>query len=263
GTWATSPSSPTRGLPAGPNTLVTAVDSWLSPASPLIRDQEPGYAEVPGSGPASGDLVRRGSSKQRRSMSRLIMLPCAAYLRVYEPLSAFGPAERRRWQAYATTAVRPRRADALQAEHAEALRRIIALPPIVAPAKESPHAYVRWTDGITYVCPWQTRLRSWLALGRLQATAGPLLAGAFAPEQHMVGAAPVVRAVRADRALARAQLAGQAGQQGPGDRVSYPHAYLRDCHGPGAQAGGPRAGRRPARVRPETGPPCRWHRCPY
>ena len=116
-------------------------------------------------------------------MSRLIMLPCAAYLRVYEPLSAFGPAERRRWQAYATTAVRPRRADALQAEHAEALRRIIALPPIVAPAKESPHAYVRWTDGITYVCPWQTRLRSWLALGRLQATAGPLLAGAFAPEQ--------------------------------------------------------------------------------
>jgi hypothetical protein len=113
-------------------------------------------------------------------MSRLIMLPCAAYLRVYEPLSAFGPAERARWEAYAASADRPRRADALEAERAEALRRIIALPPIVAPAKESDHAYVRWADGITYVCPWQTRLRSWLALGRLRATAGPPLADALA-----------------------------------------------------------------------------------
>jgi hypothetical protein len=116
-------------------------------------------------------------------MSRLVMLPCAAYLRVYEPLSAFGPAERARWEAYAGSADRPRRADALEAEREEALRRIIALPPIVAPAKESDHAYVRWADGITYVCPWQTRLRSWLALGLLRATAGPLLAHAFAPGQ--------------------------------------------------------------------------------
>lgn len=116
-------------------------------------------------------------------MSRLIMLPCAAFLRVYEPLSAFGPAERSRWEAYATAASRPRRADSLAAERIEALRRIVALPPIVAPARESSHAYVRWADGITYVCPWQTRLRSWLALARLRATAGPLLADAFAPAQ--------------------------------------------------------------------------------
>jgi hypothetical protein len=134
-----------------------------------------------------------GSSKRRRGMSRLIMLPCAAYLRVYEPLSAFGPAERQRWQAYATSAARPRRADALQAEYAQALRRIMALPPIVAPAKESPHAYVRWADGITYVCPWQTRLRSWLALNDLKATAGPLLADAFAPEQAQQAAEAYAR----------------------------------------------------------------------
>jgi hypothetical protein len=57
------------------------------------------------------------------------------------------------------------------------------VPPIVAPAQESRHAYVRWADGITYVCPWQTRLRSWLALSRLRATAGPLLSDAFAPRQ--------------------------------------------------------------------------------
>ena len=114
-------------------------------------------------------------------MSRLIMLPCAAFLRVYEPLSAFGPAERAHWEAYAASGDRPRRTDALEAEREEALRRIIALPPIVAPAQESEDAYVRWADGITYVCPWQTRLRSWLALGRLRATSGPPLADAFAP----------------------------------------------------------------------------------
>jgi len=126
-------------------------------------------------------------------MSRLIMLPCAAFLRVYEPLSAFSPAERPRWEAYAAASNRPRRAAALEAERAEALRRIIALPPIVAPAQESPHAYVRWADGITYVCPWQTRLRSWLALGRLRATAGPWLADAFAPGQAQQAAEDYAR----------------------------------------------------------------------
>jgi hypothetical protein len=111
------------------------------------------------------------------------MLPRAAYMRVYEPLSAFRAAERAHWTAYATSPERPRRASALAAEHAESLRRLIAAPPIVAPAHESRHAYVRWADGITYVCPWQTRLRSWLALSRLRATAGPLVSDAFAPRQ--------------------------------------------------------------------------------
>jgi len=116
-------------------------------------------------------------------MSRLIMLPCAAFLRVYEPLSAFGRAERARWEAYAASTDRPGRADALEAEREEALRRIIALPPIVAPARESEHAYLRCADGMTYVCPWQARLRSWLALGRLRAAARPPLADAFAAPQ--------------------------------------------------------------------------------
>ena len=101
--------------------------------------------------------------------------PYAAYLRVYEPLSAFGPAEARRWADYAASPQRPRRAAALDAEQAESLSRLIATPPIAAPEQESPHAYVRWADGVTYICPWQSRLRSWLALARLRATARPLL----------------------------------------------------------------------------------------
>src|SRR5580692_405264 len=109
--------------------------------------------------------------------------PYAAYLRVYEPLSAFSDAEGRYWAEYAASAQRPRRAAALDAEQAEALGRLIATPPIAAPQRESGHAYVRWADGITYICPWQTRLRSWLALSTLRATAGPLMSDAFAPEQ--------------------------------------------------------------------------------
>jgi hypothetical protein len=105
--------------------------------------------------------------------------PYAAYLRVYEPLSAFSPAEARRWAEYAASPHRPRRAAALDAEQAEALDRLLATPSIAAPERESPHAYVRWADGVTYICPWQTRLRSWLALTRLRGTARPLLATAY------------------------------------------------------------------------------------
>jgi hypothetical protein len=111
------------------------------------------------------------------------VLPYAAYLRIYEPLSAFEEPELSRWVAYAASPHRPRRREALEAEYIEALRRVAALPPIVVPDKESEHAYVRWADGVIYICPWQTRLRSWLALGHLRATARPPLADAFSPSQ--------------------------------------------------------------------------------
>ena len=109
--------------------------------------------------------------------------PYAAYLRVYEPLSAFSDAEGRYWAEYAASTARPRRAAALDAEQAGALSRLIATPPIAAPRRESGQAYVRWADGVTYICPWQTRLRSWLELARLRSTARPLLATAFTAGQ--------------------------------------------------------------------------------
>ncbi|HYY17491.1 MAG TPA: hypothetical protein VE864_01530, partial [Streptosporangiaceae bacterium] len=116
------------------------------------------------------------------------MLPYAAYLRVYEPLSAFEEPELSRWVAYAASPHRPRRREALGAEYGEALRRVTALPPIVVPDQESEHAYIRWAEGVIYVCPWQTRLRSWLALGHLRATARPPLADAFVPGQAAAAA---------------------------------------------------------------------------
>jgi hypothetical protein len=108
-----------------------------------------------------------------------VVLPYAAYLRVYEPLSAFPQAQARRWLAYATSAMRPRRASALAAERAASVQRLIATPPLAAPECESGDAYVRWSEGVTYICPWQTRLRSWLALVRLRATAPSLAKAAF------------------------------------------------------------------------------------
>ena len=117
------------------------------------------------------------------------MLPYAAYLRVYEPLSAFSEADRERWAVYANSQDRPRRARALLAEQSEALGRLIALPPIAAPVYESEHAYIRWADGVTYICPWQTRLRSWLALERLRTSLPPALADTFVPRRIADGAA--------------------------------------------------------------------------
>ena len=96
------------------------------------------------------------------------MLPYAAYLRVYEPLSAFPRPDAQRWAAYAASPDRPRRAGALAAEHAATLRRLISVPPVMVPERESGDAYVRWVEGAAYICPWQTRLRSWLGLSRLK-----------------------------------------------------------------------------------------------
>ncbi len=112
-----------------------------------------------------------------------MVLPYAAYLRVYEPLAAYPEPERSMWAAYADSAERPRRVDALDVEHTRALWRVIAVPPIVAPAQESCDAYVRRVDGVTYVCPWETRLRSWLAFDRFRAGIPERLAGMFVPQR--------------------------------------------------------------------------------
>jgi hypothetical protein len=109
------------------------------------------------------------------------VLPYAAYFRVYEPLDAFPEPERSVWSAYATSEERPRRVGALDVEHDHALRRLIAVPPIVAPARESRDAYVRRAEGVTYVSPWETRLRSWLALDRFRGELTERLADMFMP----------------------------------------------------------------------------------
>ena len=100
----------------------------------------------------------------------------AAYLRIYEPVSAFHEPDRSRWAAYAASSTRPRRRDSLAVEHAEALRRAVTTPWVAVPERESEHAYVRRVDGTTYVCPWQTRLRCLLAYGQMRSGSDAMLA---------------------------------------------------------------------------------------
>ena len=134
----------------------------------------------------------------------------AAYLRVYQPVSAFGEPDRSRWMAYADSPARPRR-DSLIAEHAEALFRAITTPPVAVPERESEHAYVRRADGITYVCPWQTRLRCLLSCRRMPSGAlpsGALPSGALPSGALPSGIGPAVDGDQAVAALAGLQEAG-------------------------------------------------------
>lgn len=114
------------------------------------------------------------------------VLPYAAYLRVYEPLAAFPEPARTGWARYADSPDRPRRANALAEEHAQAVRRMAAEPPLLAPERESGDAYIRRTATGTYICPWQTRLRSWTAVERLRETAPAGLTRSVGPADATV-----------------------------------------------------------------------------
>jgi hypothetical protein len=114
----------------------------------------------------------------------------AAYLRIYEPVSAFHEPDRSRWAAYAASSTRPRRRDSLAVEHAEALRRAITTPWVAVPVRESVHAYVRRVDGTTYVCPWQTRLRCLLAYGQMRSGSGAVPTGEGLAGEGMAGERP-------------------------------------------------------------------------
>jgi hypothetical protein len=131
-----------------------------------------------------------------------IMMPYAAYLRIYEPLSAFVDPDRARWAAYATSAARSRRQAALAQEYAESLRRVAAVPPVLVPERESEHAYLRYLEGVTYVCPWQIRLRSWLALSELRATGDSQIGEVLAPNQ----VADAVAALPGEQAAGRVYI---------------------------------------------------------
>lgn len=110
------------------------------------------------------------------------VLPYTAYLRVYQPITAFSSRDRAYWRAYAESPDRPRKVHAVAAEHEESLRRLVATPPIVAPERESGHAYIRRVGSQLYVCPWQTRLRSWLGFQEFRSRTPARLSTAFVPE---------------------------------------------------------------------------------
>ncbi|QLJ05880.1 hypothetical protein HZZ00_35935 [Streptomyces sp. NEAU-sy36] len=123
-----------------------------------------------------------------------VVVPYAAYLRVYEPLGAFPEPERDHWARYARRAERPSYQDELRRSLAD----LVPTPPVAVPVQESGDAFVLEVDGVVCVCPWRTRLRGWQALEDLGDELPPPVLDAVLP--------PVVRrqaALDYERWLAR------------------------------------------------------------
>ncbi len=99
----------------------------------------------------------------RMSVVSSVLVPYASYLRVYEPLAAFGEPERGHWTRYARRGDLPTAQDELRGS----LAGLVPTPPVAAPVHESGDAFVAVVDGAICVCPWRTRMRGWLAMSEL------------------------------------------------------------------------------------------------
>ncbi|MEU0392331.1 hypothetical protein ABZ208_06035 [Streptomyces sp. NPDC006208] len=110
-----------------------------------------------------------------------VLVPYAAYLRIYEPLAAFPEPERTHWARYARRDATPTAQDELRRSLAD----LLPTPPVPVPVHESGDAFVTRVDGVLCVCPWRTRLRGWLALEELTRRLPAMLLDAALP--------PVVR----------------------------------------------------------------------
>lgn len=81
--------------------------------------------------------------------------PYVASLRIYEPLSAFDPVDRLRWQSIDSSI------DSRHTEQELALRRVVFPEP---PAGRPDGAHVLDINDVRYVSPWSTATRCWAAL---------------------------------------------------------------------------------------------------
>ena len=108
------------------------------------------------------------------------MTAYVAQLRVYEPLAAFPPEERARWERYVAQGDAPSRERFPALEHEAGLRALVGLPPVALP-DAGEHALVTEVDGVTLVCPWRTRVRACEALAEFRADLPDEIADALVP----------------------------------------------------------------------------------
>ncbi len=99
--------------------------------------------------------------------------PYVASLRIYEPITAFAPAEQLRWAALSAE-------QSTESEEQErALRRMIAIEP---PALQPDGAHILDIDDRRYVSPWSTATRCWSALGDFKESMPLPVTRFFVPE---------------------------------------------------------------------------------
>lgn len=105
------------------------------------------------------------------------MTSYASHLRVYEPLASFPADERSRWEGYLASGQVPSRQHGVLLEHHHAVVAAIGHPP----ASDVEHAFVHRVEGQSYLCPWRTQLRTWVALAEFRASLPVEIADAFVP----------------------------------------------------------------------------------
>jgi hypothetical protein len=101
-----------------------------------------------------------------------------SYLRAYEPLAAFPPPERKRWERYLADG---------------------AVPDLVL-------------AGVTYVCPWRTQVRAWAALADFRRDLPAEIADAFFPRQAAEAAERELARWRADQPDLKAHILSETWQ---------------------------------------------------
>lgn len=91
-----------------------------------------------------------------------------AYLRIYEPLSAFEDSEAARWASYARAeAAATDTVTTLRDEQKQSLTSVLQPTGLAAPTPFDDSAYLLCVGDDVFVCPHDIRLRSWLALAEL------------------------------------------------------------------------------------------------
>ncbi len=86
--------------------------------------------------------------------------PYVASLRVYEPLSAFEAADRLRWDAV----------DLFESKTAEQRDALVRVATLQLPSQRPDGAHILDLDGMRYVSPWSTSVRTWASLNEFKST---------------------------------------------------------------------------------------------
>ena len=86
--------------------------------------------------------------------------PYVASLRIYEPLSAFEAADRLRWDAV----------DLFESKTAEQRDALVRVATLQLPSQRPDGAHILDLDGMRYVSPWSTSVRTWASLNEFKST---------------------------------------------------------------------------------------------
>jgi len=138
-----------------------------------------------------------------RATIAIVPPPFAAYLRIYEPLTAFPPDEVEHWRAYVAAGRAPSRRDGPRLEYEHAVRRIL-LGRLPDPGE---HAFIANRPGAPLVCPWRTALRAGQAAEDLVTGTAGVLVDSLLPRSVAERAQADLEAWRVKHPLARSHIA--------------------------------------------------------